>query len=86
MSASSSAPGAQHQRFAAYLNSLAQAAGHVDRAVPLESYSTGLLLPSERKTSISCLIAVMKGNSFEDQHVQSALQKIELFFHGRKLS
>src|SRR6516165_6705706 len=50
MSASSSAPGAQHQRFAAYLNSLAQAAGHLDRAVPLESYCTGLLLPGERKS------------------------------------
>jgi SRSO17 transposase len=50
MSASSSAPGAQHQRFAAYLDSLAQAAGHLDRAVPLESYCTGLLLPGERKS------------------------------------
>ncbi len=50
MSASSSAPGAQHQRFAAYLDSLAQAAGHLDRAVPLKSYCTGLLLPGERKS------------------------------------
>jgi SRSO17 transposase len=50
MSASSPAPGAQHQRFAAYLDSLAQAAGHLDRAVPLESYCTGLLLPGERKS------------------------------------
>src|SRR6266705_5422018 len=50
MSASSSAPGAQQQRFAAYLDSLAQAAGHLDRAVPLKSYCTGLLLPGERKS------------------------------------
>src|ERR1700694_1467707 len=50
MSASSSAPGAQQQRFAAYLDSLAQAAGHLDRAMPLESYCTGLLLPGERKS------------------------------------
>ena len=50
MSASSSAPGAQQQRFAAYLDSLAQAAGHQDRAVPLASYCTGLLLPGERKS------------------------------------
>jgi SRSO17 transposase len=50
MSASSSAPGAQHQRFAAYLDSLARAAGHLDRTVPLESYCTGLLLPGERKS------------------------------------
>jgi len=38
------------QRFAAYLDSLARAAGHADRAVPLESYCTGLLLPGERKS------------------------------------
>src|ERR1700746_2504855 len=50
MSASSSAPGAQHQRFAAYLDSLARAAGHLDRAMPLRSYCTGLLLPGERKS------------------------------------
>jgi len=50
MSATSSAPGAQQQRFAAYLHSLARAAGHLDRAVPLESYCTGLLLPGERKS------------------------------------
>jgi SRSO17 transposase len=48
MSASSSAPGMQQQRFAAYLDSLARAAGHADRAVPLQSYCTGLLLPGER--------------------------------------
>jgi len=50
MSAFSSALGGQRQRFAAYLDSLAQAAGHLDRAVPLESYCTGLLLPGERKS------------------------------------
>src|SRR5258705_12131595 len=50
MSASSSAPGAQQQRFAAYLDSLARAAGHLDRAVPLKSYCKGLLLPGERKS------------------------------------
>jgi SRSO17 transposase len=50
MSASSGAPGAQQKRFAAYLDGLARAAGHADRAVPLESYCTGLLLPGERKS------------------------------------
>ena len=40
----------QQQRFAAYLDSLARAAGHADRAVPLQSYCTGLLLPGERKS------------------------------------
>jgi len=50
MSANSIAPGAQQKRFAAYLDRLAQAAGHLDRRVPLRSYCTGLLLPGERKS------------------------------------
>ena len=50
MSANTSAPGAQQQRFAAYLNSLAQAAEHADRVEPLKSYCQGLLLPGERKS------------------------------------
>jgi SRSO17 transposase len=50
MSANSVAPGAQPKRFAAYLESLAQAAGHEDRVAPLKSYCTGLLLPGERKS------------------------------------
>ena len=50
MSANSSAPGAQQQRFAAYLDSLAQAAEHADRVEPLKSYCKGLLLPGERKS------------------------------------
>ena len=50
MSAKSVAPGAQQKRFAAYLDRLAQAARHLDRAVPLKSYCTGLLLPGERKS------------------------------------
>src|ERR1700684_1029299 len=50
MSATTSAPGAQQQRFAAYLDGLAQAAGHADRIEPLKSYCKGLLLPGERKS------------------------------------
>jgi SRSO17 transposase len=50
MSALSSAPGAQERRFAAYLDSLAQAAEHADRVEPLKSYCRGLLLPGERKS------------------------------------
>ncbi len=50
MSAHAVAPGAQQKRFAAYMNRLAQAAGHLDRVVPLKSYCTGLLLPGERKS------------------------------------
>jgi len=50
MSTNPVAPGAQQKRFAAYLDRLAQAAGHLDRTVPLKSYCTGLLLPGERKS------------------------------------
>ena len=50
MSANSVAPGAQQKRFAAYLERLAHAAGHLDRVVPLKSYCTGLLVPGERKS------------------------------------
>ena len=45
-----SAPGPQQKRLAAYLDGLAQAAGHVDRTIPLKNYCTGLLLPGERKS------------------------------------
>jgi SRSO17 transposase len=50
VSAISLAPGTRQRRFAAYLDSLAQAAEHADRAEPLKSYCTGLLLPGERKS------------------------------------
>ena len=51
MSATITAPGGTLQkRFAAYLDSLAQAAGHADRIAPLKSYCTGLLLPGEGKS------------------------------------
>src|SRR5437867_13311513 len=43
-------PGAQEDRFAAYMNSLAQAAEHADREDPLKLYCKGLLLPGERKS------------------------------------
>ena len=42
MSAKNPAPGSQPERFAAYLNRLAQAAGHADRATPLQAYCTAL--------------------------------------------
>lgn len=41
---------AQQQRFAAYLDRLAEASGHVDRADPLRNYCKGLLLSGERKS------------------------------------
>src|SRR5262245_41440805 len=50
MSAKNIAPGTQEDRFAAYTESLAQAAGHLDRHEPLKGYCKGLLLPIERKS------------------------------------
>ena len=45
-----SAPGPQEKRFAAYIDGLADAAGHEDRHGPLKNYCMGLLLPGERKS------------------------------------
>jgi SRSO17 transposase len=45
-----SAPGPQEKRFAAYIQGLADAAGHADRHTPLKNYCTGLLLPGDRKS------------------------------------
>ena len=45
-----SAPGPQEKRFAAYIEGLANAAGHDDRHAPLKNYCKGLLLPGERKS------------------------------------
>src|SRR5947209_5214462 len=45
-----SAPGPQERRFAAYIEGLANAAGHQDRHAPLMNYCKGLLLPGERKS------------------------------------
>jgi SRSO17 transposase len=50
MSANSETPDARQYRLAAYLESLAKAAGHADRGVPLKLYCIGLLLPGERKS------------------------------------
>ena len=43
-------PGPQERRFAAYIEGLAEAAGHADRHTPLKNYCKGLLLPGERKS------------------------------------
>lgn len=37
------------ERLQAYLDALAQVAGHADRIVPLENYTKGLMLPIECK-------------------------------------
>ncbi len=49
MPSKDSAPGSQQKRFAAYLESLARAARHADRAEPLKRCRRGLLLPRKRK-------------------------------------
>ena len=50
MSANTGTSGARQQRLTSFLDRLTEAAGHADRAVPLKSYCTGLLLPGERKS------------------------------------
>jgi SRSO17 transposase len=67
MSAASGAPGSQAKRFAAYLDRLAQAAEHADRATPLKSYCTGLLLPGERK-SVEPMAARLYPNQVRQAH------------------
>jgi len=67
VSAFSSAPGPQQRRFAAYLDSLAQAAEHADRVEPLKSYCTGLLLPGERK-SIEPMAARLSPDNVRQTH------------------
>jgi SRSO17 transposase len=62
MSATSSAPGPQEKRFAAYMDGLAQAAGHADRRIPFKNYCTGLLLPGERKSVEPMAARLAPGN------------------------
>jgi SRSO17 transposase len=62
MSAMTSAPGPQEKRFAAYMDGLAQAAGHADRKIPLKKYCTGLLLPGERKSVEPMAARLAPGN------------------------
>jgi SRSO17 transposase len=40
----------QQERFAAYVDALAEVMGHADWAAPLRDYCRGLLLPGERKS------------------------------------
>ena len=56
------APGPQEQRFAAYIEGLAKAAGHADRNVPLKNYCTGLLLPGDRKSVEPMAARLAPGN------------------------
>jgi SRSO17 transposase len=62
-----SAPGPQQKRFAAYIDGLAQAAGHADRRTPLKNYCKGLLLPGERK-SVEPMAARLDPNNVRRMH------------------
>jgi len=53
MSANSVAPGARQKCFAAYLDRLAQAAGHLDRIVPLKPYCAARPPVSREPTAMS---------------------------------
>jgi len=68
MSANLSTPGgAQQERFAAYLDNLAHAAGHADRIAPLQAYCTALLLPGERK-SVEPMAALLAPHNIRRMH------------------
>ena len=62
-----SAPGPQERRFAAYIEGLAEAAGHTDRHTPLKNYCKGLLLPGERK-SVEPMAARLAPNDVRRTH------------------
>src|SRR6186997_759253 len=62
-----SAPGPQQKRFAAYMEGLANAAGHADRHTPLKNYCMGLLLPGERK-SVEPMAARLAPNDVRRMH------------------
>ena len=62
-----SAPGPQERRFAAYIEGLAEAAGHADRHDPLKNYCIGLLLPGERK-SVEPMGARLDGENVRRMH------------------
>jgi len=61
------APGPQEQRFAAYIEGLAEAAGHADRHAPLKNYCTALLLPGERK-SVEPMAARLAADNVRRMH------------------
>lgn len=67
MSAKPAAPGTQEDRFAAYVQSLAEAAGHLDRHEPLKAYCKGLLLPIQRK-SVEPMAARLAPDNVRQMH------------------
>src|SRR5947209_2766543 len=62
MKASRKESSKQQERFANYLDQLAQAAGHADRVLPVQNYTKGLLLPIERKSVEPMAARLAPGN------------------------
>lgn len=58
---------ASEQRFQRYVGRLAEAVGHADRHEPLRLYTTGLLLPGERK-SVEPMAARLSPRSVRQTH------------------
>ena len=58
---------ASRLRFAAYIEGLAEAAGHAERHAPLKNYCTGLLLPGERK-SVEPMAARLAADNVRRMH------------------
>src|SRR3974390_2335891 len=67
MNATSRTSAARQRRLAAYLDTLAETAGHADRAVPLSLYCTGFLLPGERK-SVEPMAARLAADNVRRMH------------------
>jgi SRSO17 transposase len=67
VAAQTPAPAPQEKRLAAYLEWLAQAAGHADRTEPLRNYCTGLLLDGERK-SVEPMAARLAPDHVQSMH------------------
>lgn len=61
------ASGQQQNRLSAYLDGLAQAAGHDDRIDPVKAYCRGLLLPGERK-SVEPMAALLAPDNVRSMH------------------
>src|SRR5215213_2432432 len=57
----------RQERFAAYVDALAEVIGHADRTAPLRDYCLGLLLPGERK-SVEPIAAVTAPARVSAQH------------------
>src|SRR5215218_4012464 len=57
----------RQERFAAYVDALAEVIGHADRAEPLRDYCLGLLLPGDRK-SVEPIAAVTAPARVSAQH------------------